>query len=413
MNYGGDGFMPRALITGAGPAGTAAAIALGKAGWEPVIYEAYDHPAGLEQGVFLTLAVNGLDALGAVDADGPIRELGFPTGKIRFFSGTGKSLGAMAIGPVLADGTVTRSLRRADLYGALYDLAVRRGVRIEHGRRLVSAAASPGGVTARFADGTSASGDVLIGADGLRSTVRALIDPAAPAPRYTGMGNVGGFTRTPGVEPDGGDYRMIWGKRCFFGYTVSPDGEVWWFANPPSRRELSAAELRAARSDQLRARLVSLLELDNGPAARIVGSTMSGILLGNQYDIPSIPTWHGDRMVVIGDAAHAVSPSTGQGVSQAFEDAVVLAQCLRDSGDVATALVAYERLRRGRVEAIAAWGAKMGGTKTAGPAMRVVRDLVLPHILAKGATPEAMDKQAWMFSHHIQWDRTGETTAAR
>ena len=411
--------MPRALITGAGPAGTAAAIALVKAGWEPVIYEAYEHSAGLDQGVFLTLAVNGLDALSAVDADGTVRDLGFPTGKIRFFSGTGKSLGAMAIGPVLADGTVTRSLRRADLYGALYDLATRKGVRIEHGKKLVGAASVPGGITASFADGTSASGDVLIGADGLRSTVRALIDPAAPGPRYTGMGNVGGFTRTPGVEPDGGDYAMIWGKRCFFGYTVSPDGEVWWFANPPSRNELSAAEIAAAGPDRLRARLVSLLEHDSGPAARIVASTTSGILLGNQYDIPSIPTWHDGRMVVIGDAAHAVSPSTGQGVSLAFEDAVVLAQCLRDSDDVAVALAAYEQLRRGRVEAIAAWGAKMGGTKTTGPVMRVVRDLVLPRILAKGATPEAMDKQAWMFRHHIQWDRSAEqqrsssATAAR
>jgi FAD-dependent urate hydroxylase len=403
--------MARALIIGAGPAGTVAAIALAKAGWEPVIYEAYQYSAGLDQGVFLTLAVNGLDALAAVDADGPIRELGFPTGKIRFFSGTGKPLGAMAIGPVLADGTVTRTLRRADLYAALYDLARSRAVPVEHGKQLVRAGTEPTGVTAYFADGTTASGDVLIGADGLRSTVRTLIDPAAPGPRYTGMGNVGGFTRTPGVEPDGGDYRMIWGKRCFFGYTVSPDGEVWWFANPPSRTELSRAQLRAVTPDQVQATLISLLEHDSGPAAAIVASTTSGILLGNQYDIPPATTWHGERTVVIGDAAHAVSPSTGQGVSLAFEDAVVLAQCLRDHDRPAEALAAYERLRRGRVERIAAWGAKMGSTKTTGPVMRLVRDLVLPGILAKGATPEAMDKQAWIFSHHIDWQRAGQAAS--
>lgn len=400
--------MSRALIIGAGPAGTAAAIALAKAGWEPVVYEAYQHSAGLDQGVFLTLAVNGLDALAAVNADAPVRGLGFPTGKIRFFSGTGKALGAMAIGPVLADGTVTRTLRRADLYTALYDLAVRRGVRIEHGKKLVDASAAPGGVTAQFADGTSAAGDVLIGADGLRSAVRSLTDLDAPGPRYTGMGNVGGFARVPGIEPDGGDYRMIWGKRCFLGYTVSPDGEAWWFANPPSRDELSREQLAAATSDQVRARLLALLEHDRGPAARIVAATTSGILLGNQYDIPRVPAWHTDRMVIIGDAAHAVSPSTGQGVSLAIEDAVVLAQCLRDQDQPTAALAAYERLRRGRVERVAAWGAKMGGTKTTGPVTRVVRDLALPRILAKGATPEAMDKQAWMFRHHIEWHQTGQ-----
>lgn len=405
--------MPRALIIGAGPAGTVAAIALAKAGWEPVIYEAYQHSAGLDQGVFLTLAVNGLDALAAVDAAGPVRELGFPTGKIRFFSGTGKALGAMAIGPVLTDGTVTRTLRRADLYAALYDLAVRRGARIEHGKKLTGASAGPGGVTANFADGTTAAGDVLVGADGLRSAVRSLIDPAAPGPRYTGMGNAGGFTRTPGIEPDGGDYRMIWGRRCFFGYTVSPDGEVWWFANPPAREELSAGQLRATTPDRVKAHLVSLLGHDSGPAAQIVASTTGPILLGNQYDISPISAWRSDRMVIIGDAAHAVSPSTGQGVSLAAEDAVVLAQCLRDHDNPAIALAAYERLRRPRAERVTAWGAKMGGTKTTGPLLRILRDLALPHILAKGATAEAMDKQAWMFRHHIQWDQTPQpaTTA--
>lgn len=404
--------MPRAMIIGSGPAGTVAAIALAKAGWEPVIYEAYQHSAGLGQGVFLTLAVNGLDALAAAGADAPVRALGFPTGKIRFFSGTGKALGAMAIGPVLADGTVTRTLRRADLYGALYDLAIRRGVRIEHGKQLAGAATGPAGVTAAFADGTSAAGDVLIGADGLRSATRALIDPAAPGPRYTGMGNAGGFSRVPGIEPDGGDYRMIWGKRCFFGYTVSPGGEVWWFANPPARAELSPAELRAATTGQVRDRLVALFSGDRGPAAQIVAATTGEILLGNQYDLPAVPAWHRGRMVIIGDAAHAVSPSTGQGVSLACEDAVVLAQCLRDHADPAGAFAAYEQRRRGRVERVVAWGAKMGGTKTTGPLMRVVRDLALPRILAKGSTPAAMDKQAWMFAHHIEWDQAGQPAGA-
>jgi FAD-dependent urate hydroxylase len=242
--------MPRALIIGSGVAGTVAGLALRKAGWEPVIYEAYRHSAGLDQGVFLTIAVNGLDALAAVDAGGPVRALGFPTGNIRFASGSGKDLGAMAIGPVLPDGTVTRTMRRADLYGALYDLAVSRGVLVEHGKKLATADIVDGQVTATFADGSTAAGTVLIGADGLRSTVRTLIDPGAPLPRYTGMGNVGGFTRTDGIGPDGGDYRMIWGKRCFFGYTVSPDGEVWWFANP--RRAMSSAASRSGRPSRPR-----------------------------------------------------------------------------------------------------------------------------------------------------------------
>lgn len=104
---------------GAGPPSAVAALALQKGAWEPELHEAYERSAGLGQGVFLTIAVNGLDALAAVGADEAVRELGFPTGAIRFLSGTGKELGALPIGPRLADGTVTRTLRRADLYAVL------------------------------------------------------------------------------------------------------------------------------------------------------------------------------------------------------------------------------------------------------------------------------------------------------
>jgi FAD-dependent urate hydroxylase len=395
--------MSSALIIGAGVAGTVAALALQRAGWDVVIYEAYSESAGLDQGVFLTLAVNGLDALEAVGAAGVVANLGFPTGKIRFASSNGKELGAMAIGPVLEDGTVTRTLRRADLYAALYDLAVSRGVRIEHGKKLIEVSRQERRTTALFADGSRAEGDILIGADGLRSAVRTLIDPDNAPPRYTGMGNVGGFARTSAFSPDGGDYRMIWGKRCFFGYTVSPADGVWWFANPPARSPLTAEQLRAESPAELKARISALFDDDRSRAADIVRATSGDILLGNQYDLPRVTTWHADRMIIIGDAAHAVSPSTGQGVSLACEDAVVLAQCLRDHREPGDAFRAYEKLRRSRVERVVAWGSKMGGTKTAGPFTRQVRDLILPRILAKGSTPQAMDRQAWMFNHHIEW----------
>jgi 2-polyprenyl-6-methoxyphenol hydroxylase-like FAD-dependent oxidoreductase len=90
-------------------------------------------------------------------------------------------------------------------------------------------------VTATFADGSSAIGDVLIGADGIHSTVRTLIDPEAPRPLYTGLGNIGGFSDATVANTTAGTYRMIFGRRCFFGYVVSPEGEIWWFGNPPSR----------------------------------------------------------------------------------------------------------------------------------------------------------------------------------
>jgi 2-polyprenyl-6-methoxyphenol hydroxylase-like FAD-dependent oxidoreductase len=396
--------MQRALIIGAGVGGTVAALAFQRGGWEPVVYEAYDHSAGLDQGVFLTVAVNGFDALRAVDAAGVVGELGFPTGRMHFASGRGKPLGSMPIGPVLDDGTKTRTMRRADLYSALYELAEARGVSFVHGKRLVAVEQDDEAITATFADGSTATGDVLIGADGLRSTTRALIDPSAAAPRYTGMGNVGGFSATDAVTFDGGDYTMIWGKRSFFGYTVAPGGEVWWFANPPAREAVSDAELRSISTEQRRRGLIELFAGDEGPAAEIIAATTGDILYGNQYEVPRVRHWQRGRMIIIGDAAHAVSPATGQGVSLACEDAVVLAQALRDAPDHRQAFAAYEQARRARVERVVKWGARMGGTKTAGPVGRAMLDLILPRVFATAGSPKAMERQAWMFGHHIDWD---------
>ncbi|MFC6883695.1 MULTISPECIES: FAD-dependent oxidoreductase [Actinomadura] len=395
----------RVLIIGGGVAGTVAALAAHRAGLEPELFEAYDHSAGLDHGVFLTVAVNGLDALRAVDAHHVVLDAGFPTGRIRFRSGTGKQLGSITLGPTLDDGTVTHTLRRDALYGGLYDLVVKRGVPVHHGKRLTGAEKLPGGgVRAAFADGTTAEGDVLIGADGVHSATRGLIDPANPRPRYTGLGNTGGFTRAAGVDAEPGDYVMIWGRDCFFGYTVAPDGQVWWFANPPARREPSREELRRLTGRDVKERLAGLLAADRTPGARIVAATTADIGLTNQYDLPNVPTWHDGAMVVIGDAAHAVSPASGQGASLAAEDAVVLARCLRDLPAVPAALERYEALRRSRVERIVKWGSGMNNTKKQGAAGRVLRDLALPFILRKADRPEAMAKMTWMYHHHIDWD---------
>jgi FAD-dependent urate hydroxylase len=202
-----------------------------------------------------------------------VLDAGFPTTKIEFFSGTGKRLGEVPIGGMLADGTVTHTIKRADLYRVLHDEAVRRGIRIEHGRRLVDAEISPdGGVVALFEDGTRAAGDLLVGAVGIHSRTRRIIDPSAPEPRYTGLGNVGGFTRNASVSTKAGIYAMVWGRRAFFGYTVSPSGEIWWFANPPGTRELTGAE-PGGTAEQRKRRLIRLFADDATPAVEIIQAT--------------------------------------------------------------------------------------------------------------------------------------------
>src|SRR3712207_2739302 len=93
----------KALIIGGGIAGPVIAMALQCAGIDPVVYDAYDTSAGLEAGAFLTVAVNGLDALRTLDAHAPVLDAGFPTRNIEFFSGTGKRLGEVPIGGMLPE----------------------------------------------------------------------------------------------------------------------------------------------------------------------------------------------------------------------------------------------------------------------------------------------------------------------
>src|SRR6185369_17830549 len=103
------------------------------------------------------------------------------------------------------------TLRRSELYRVLQNLAVARGIPVVHGKRLVGAAGTTGGVEVSFADGSRAEGDVLVGADGIHSATRRLIDPRAPAPRYTGQHVVYGSARgnPAGGAPDA--YHMVFG----------------------------------------------------------------------------------------------------------------------------------------------------------------------------------------------------------
>ena len=247
-----------AMIIGGGIAGPVTAMALKRAGIESVVYEAYGRGSD-GVGAFLTLGVNGLAALEILDLRDTVEALGMATPAMKMIS-KGRELASV---PMPA-----RTVSRTDLYQALRDEAVRRGVTIEYGKRLATAEVVPTGVRARFADGTTAGADLLIGADGLRSTTRTIIDPRAPRPRHVGLLNVGGYARGMGLLGEPGVAHFVFGRRCFFGYFVHPDGDVWWFANPPSRREPDRAELLAVTAEQWRARLVDLFRGDTGPDAR-------------------------------------------------------------------------------------------------------------------------------------------------
>jgi 2-polyprenyl-6-methoxyphenol hydroxylase-like FAD-dependent oxidoreductase len=388
----------KALIIGAGVCGPVTAMALQRAGIDAVVYEAH-LPQEAEAGSYLTVATNGLDALRAIGAESPVMAAGFPTSHTVLFSGTGKRLGAAPIGSTREGCLVSHTIKRAHLHRRLFQEATRRGVRIEFGKRLIHAQATPSGACATFDDGSHSTGDVLIGCDGVHSPTRTIIDAHAPKPRYVGLLNFGGYTPNH-VAGEPGAWHMIFGARAFFGYVPDLAGGTVWFANVP-RRAVSRAERETTTTDQWKDWLGNLFNADRGPASALIAAGTLQLAGDNTHDLPFVPTWHNAPLVIIGDAAHAPSPSSGQGASLAIEDGVVLAQCVRDMPDVRRAFTAFERIRRGRVERVVRQGARSSSTKAAGPIGRIVRDRMLPLIFRHLVTEKSL---AWMFEHHIDWE---------
>jgi 2-polyprenyl-6-methoxyphenol hydroxylase-like FAD-dependent oxidoreductase len=394
--------MMRALVIGAGVAGPATAMALQKAGIAAVVVEAHAHDRG-DVGSYFTVSPNGLDALAAIDALGVAKAEGFPTRRNVMRNGGGAVLGDLPLGAPLADGTPALTMKRSRLAAALADEAARRGIAIEYGRRLVGAERVADGLRASFADGSVLTADLVIGADGVHSVVRRLIDPGAPSGRYVGLTNFGGITpgaRVSGAALEPETWQFWFGRRAFFGAHRTPTDDVVWFVNAP-RDEISRAEREATTDEAWQRRLVGLFDGDAGPAAALIRAGRLELAADNTYDLGHVPTWHRDGMIVIGDAAHAPAPSSGQGASMALEDGVLLALALRDATSIEAGFAAFEAARRDRVEKIVAHGARSSSSKTPGRVGSLLRDAFMRVAFRYLITDRSL---AWMYDHRIAWE---------
>lgn len=387
----------QALIAGGGIAGPVAAMALQRVGVEATVYEAH-RPADPQVGSYLTVTPNGLAALAEVRAAHLVEKAGFATRRTVLWNHTGRRLAAISLESSRPANPPAYTVKRSLLVHLLQEEAERRGIRIEYERRLIEAEVGPeGGVATRFDDDGTAAGDLLVGCDGIHSVVRHIIDPGAPDGRYVGLTNFGGITSDAagGIEPE--SFHMIFGRRAFFGYAATPGGDVVWFVNHP-RPQISREERSCSSSEEWQQRLAELFAGDAGPAAELIAAGELELYADNTHDLGHVPTWHRGPMIVIGDAAHAPAPSSGQGASMAIEDAVVLAHTLGSEASIPEAFETYERLRRERVERMVAHGAKTSNQKAPGPVGRFLRDLLLPVVFRFFVTDESM---RWMYDYQV------------
>jgi len=394
-----------ALVIGGGIAGPTTALALRKAGIEATVFEKHSSSAEGLGGV-LMVAPNGLHALSIIDLEDAVSDVGQPIARMIIGDGRGHDIMKFGGIPGLP---ASRMLWRSDLYRVLRDAALAQGIRIEHGKDLVAINETSTTITATFSDGSAASADVLIGADGIHSIVRRLIDPNAPQPQSDGLLGLGGEAdlQVPG-ETDA--IHFAHGARAFFGYWLQPNGRALWFSNLPHKSFMSTADARAIPPEQWLARLRDAHAGDT-PAEDLVRHTRPERLfvLGSTDMLPEVPCWYRGRMVLVGDSAHAPNHSSGQGASLAVESAVELAHCLRDIDDISAAFGAYEQRRRPRVTKIAQEAVRRNRHKAAGPVATAVMNLIMRLAVKTILTPEKMF--GWIHGYRINWDEHEQAVA--
>jgi len=348
----------RAVVIGAGVAGSACAIALARIGADVTVHEAYADPAG-PVGSYVSVAVNGLRVLDALGCLPAVQHAGFPVARQRMWSGSGKLLGDVARNRRPGDDLHSVTLLRADLVSVLRAQALRDGATIRTGQRV-----DPRTVTA----------DLVVGADGIWSATRRILDPAATAPAYSGLCMVSGVSdqAPPGLPADG--FNWIFARKGVFIYLPAPDGSVWWTA------QIASAE---PPPDPAAIGVPELLELyRTEPAATAILRAAAGVRAANLgHLLKPVARRHDASTVLIGDASHPVG--AGQGASIAMEDALVLARQLTANPAVPAALAAFDRERQPRAGKLAKMETRNRDAKVSGPVTARIREVIMPHVFGR------------------------------
>ena len=370
----------RGLVIGGGIAGPALAVFLARRGIEPVVVEAYPRTPGV--GAAFQIAPNGMRVLAALGLADQVIAAGQTARGFVFRNHRGKTIGVVPCDSALPAVNVAR----APLHALLEQAMEREGITTHHARRLVTIETDATGVTAVFEDGGRERGDFLVGADGVRSRVRAWMLPDEAAPRDTRLVSIGAFC-APGTPPDlaGEDPAQVTflvGPRHQLGYMkMASDTWAWWchldFADDQDREALLTMP-----GDALRDRMRARYEGWSPPAGSLIARSERWLRTGI-LDVPRLTTWHRGRVGLIGDAAHAMSSAGGQGASMALEDAMLLADLL-GSHPHEHAFAAFERLRKPRAEATVrqAHANDRRTLQTLGPARLWLRDHVVMPLFA-------------------------------
>jgi 2-polyprenyl-6-methoxyphenol hydroxylase-like FAD-dependent oxidoreductase len=373
----------RALVIGGGIVGPALALFLKRGGIEPLVFEAY--PRKDDAGGGFQIAPNGLRVLADLGlAEALLRE-GSPSGDMAFRNHRGREIGLVRTAKA---GTAV-NIGRSNVLRALRDAVEEARIVVRYGKRLRDLSVAGREVIATFEDGTTEVGDFLVGADGVHSRVRAWMLPDEAAPRDTEMVSIGGFAARdfpPPTDPrDGTRLTFMVGPKYQFGYSRMNDGLWGWWCHAHAASERERTALLTMPSNELSARMLERYAGWSEPVERLIRGTV-GWLRTPIHDVPRLSRWHNGPVLLIGDAAHAMSPAGGQGASLALEDALLFAKLAADpSRPIESAMARFEALRRSRAEAMVAqaYANDRRTLQELGPVAMWTRDRVMMPIFAR------------------------------
>jgi FAD-dependent urate hydroxylase len=342
----------RILVVGAGIAGLAAARGLRVAGFRPDVVE--ELPATTVPGAGIYLPGNATRALRHLGLDAPLRPLGDLIFRQVFQDSAGRSLFEMDVAALWAGVGESRALPRADLQQVLLT-GVGGEVRYEVGVRDLTIV--DGAAKVEFSDGGIAEYDLVIGADGRRSTVRAKAGLGGPA---TPTGQIVYRSVITGGPPLS-DSTALLGRRSAF--VVMPMG---------GRRLYCVADETAPDAPNPPDPPARVRELfgEFGGVVPAILQAMENVQVARTDEVV-VDAWSRGPVLLVGDAAHATAPTLAQGAAMAFEDAVVLGEVLkRTPDDVPAALRAYEQRRRPRCRQVRERTRERDRMRDVAPALR-------------------------------------------
>jgi 2-polyprenyl-6-methoxyphenol hydroxylase-like FAD-dependent oxidoreductase len=328
----------KALIIGGGIGGLTTAIALHQHGIDFEVFEAA--PELKPVGAGIVMASNAMQVFQRLGIERKIIGAGLEVQQAFGVDEKFKVISGLDVKGKVAPryGIGSYAIHRGRLQQVL--LSEIESNKVYLNKRLASIQQSETKVIAKFEDGTSAEGDFIIGADGIKSAVRKSIFGELPL-RYSGQTCWRGMAKFSLPDSKKGHSYEMWGpqKGLRFGFVPTAPDEVYFFTTYFT--EAGGRDSGVVKEQVLK------LYAPFGELPRLImeATPEENIIRSDIHDLSPIQHWWKGRVVLLGDAAHATTPNLGQGGCQAVEDAFVLATCLEQNKNPESAFAQYQSLR--------------------------------------------------------------------